>query len=185
MKWILPIRTGDGYHGGVRSPARSLFLLLALLASGCGFALEDGVYALETDAIRQDSCSASPQQTLALPDASVETAGETVRIEFTGAGALLPGLTGAQGERALIGRFLPDKDDERFIADATFDVVRDIQGLSCFVFSHASIRASVGDGGESFSGILRINYSRRVEAQAACLPGCVIEAHFTAIRRDE
>lgn len=155
--------------------------VLACLAAGCGKPLEDGTYAFEVRSITQDSCSATPVDELLLPDARVETAGETVQISFSAAGPLVPGLTGASGSRALVGRYLPDDERDRFIADATFDVVREIGGLSCIVFSHASIAATVRDA-TSFDGALRLSYTRRAEAQAACAAGCVVELVFEARR---
>jgi len=166
----------------VRATAGTLAVLL--LAAGCGRTLEDGTYRFDTTAIRQDSCSAEPQDDLALPDGRVTSAGETVRIAFAAEGPLVPGLTGASGDKALIGRYLPDKEEERFIADASFDVVREVAGLSCFVFAHAAVRARVEDE-TSFSGTLRIDYRRRAEAQAACLPSCVVEVEFAAARIGE
>lgn len=169
----------------MRSTAGTIAILLAAgTATGCGRTLEDGSYRFETTAVRQDSCSAEPQVELDLPDGAVTSAGETVTIAFEAEGPLVPGLTGASGQKALIGRYLPDKEEERFIADASFDVVREMAGLSCFVFAHASLQARV-TGETSFEGTLRIDYTRRPAAQAACLPACVVEVEFAAARIGE
>jgi hypothetical protein len=166
----------------VRSLARTV--CVALLATGCGRSLEPGTYAFAVTSVRGDSCALEPRGDLALPAGMLEIAGDTVRIEFSPAGPLVPGLTGATGAKALVGHFLPDREVERFIADSSFDVVREIQGVSCVVFAHASIEARV-ESESRFAGTLRINYRRRAEAQPACLPGCVIEAEFTADRSGE
>ena len=157
-----------------------LLPLALLLGAACAPPLEEGRYAFEVPAVLQDSCSPSPSGEIQLPDAVIETAGETIRLSFDPEGPLVPGLTEASGRRAMVGRFLAH-GPERFIADATFDVIRDMGGVSCIVFSHASMTAEVPrvDG---FDGRLRINYRRRAEAQAACLPGCVLEVEFTARR---
>ena len=157
--------------------------LLALFLAGCGQSLEPGRYDFTTTGILQDSCSLEPSPALPLPSADVEVAGETVRLAFAAEGPLVPGLTGARGTKALIGRFLPDREAERFIADGNFDVIREIQGISCIVFSHSAIRARVVDPG-SFAGTLRIDYSRRPEAQPECLANCVIEISFVATLAD-
>ncbi|WP_373045961.1 hypothetical protein [Vulgatibacter sp.] len=162
--------------------ARKLLACAVLLAlPACGRGLENGTYAFTTTGIRQDSCSVEPEATLPLPEAEVESAGDSIRLEFAAEGPLVPGLTGASGDKALIGRYLPDREVERFIADATFDVVREIQGFSCFVFAHSSIEARVRDD-ESFTGRLRIDYTRRPEAQPECLPACIVEVDFDAAK---
>lgn len=151
-----------------------------LLCIACAPPLEEGRYAFEVSAILQDSCTPEPTGVLELPDARIETAGETIRLSFDPEGPLVPGITEASGSRAMVGRFLPN-GPERFIADATYDVIRPIDGISCIVFSHASMVADVKSE-TSFAGTLRINYRRRAEAQAACLPGCVLEVEFSSRR---
>ncbi len=157
---------------------------MVLGGTACGRSLEPGTYAFATTAVRQDSCSLEPSGELPLPDGELEIAGELVRLEFSAEGPLVPGLSGTTGARALIGRFLPDREVERFIADASFDVVREIQGVSCVAFAHASIEARV-ESDTRFAGELRIDYGRRAEAQPSCLPGCVVEVEFTADRSGE
>src|SRR5690606_16416423 len=79
----------NGYHAAVRPVSRPIAAaVLACLAAGCGKPLEDGTYAFEVRSITQDSCSATPVDELLLPDARVETAGETVQISFSAAGPL-------------------------------------------------------------------------------------------------
>jgi len=166
----------------VRHFARTSAVLLALVpAASCGRSLEPGTYAFETRSVRQDSCSTEPAGELLLPDAELEIAGDTVRLAFSSSGPLVPGLSGARGEKALIGRFLPDREVERFIADASFDVVRDIQGISCVAFAHASIEARV-ESDTRFVGELRIDYTRRTDAQPECPAGCVVQVEFAADR---
>lgn len=161
----------------MRAFARSL--VLAFLAAGCGRSLEPGTYAFTTGPVRQDSCSVEPAGELPLPDAELEIAGETLRMVFSSSGPFVPGVSGARGEKAFIGRFLPDREVERFIADASFDVVRDMQGISCVAFSHASIEAQV-ESDTRFAGRLRVDYARRTDAQPGCPPGCVVEVEFVA-----
>lgn len=157
-----------------------VLLLIALGLAGCEAPLNDGVYALQTTAVLQDGCSGDLGEAIELPDVKITTSGKALVMDVAADGPFLAGFTGARGRFAFVGRFFENHDDQ-FIADATFDVVKEIRGVSCVVFSQAHIGALVQDE-NNFLGRLRISYERRPEAAPGCLPGCVLELTFTGSR---
>lgn len=160
---------------------RILFVLVLFLSAGCGRSLEDGFYRFEALSVAQDSCGSAPPLPGPLPSADIEVRGDAVRIDFEGTGPLIPGITGARGRNALVGRFLQDREIERFIADATFDVVQEMLGLSCITFAHTSLLGRIVSP-TSFEGSLRVDYLRRPQAQPECIASCVFEVEYRAIR---
>lgn len=167
---------------GVRTYA-AISLMLLWSQAACGRSLEDGLYRFDLLSVAQDSCSAGPDAPKALPSAEIEVRGDGIFIDFVADGPMVAGVTGARGRNALIGRFLPDREVERFIADATFDVVQEIQGLSCITFSHVSLIGRIVDS-RAFRGSLRVDYTRRPQAQPDCIPSCVLELEYEASRQD-
>lgn len=162
---------------------RPVLAIPLVLLAACGRELEDGRYAFTPTEVIQDSCGEEPRPVPTLPDGDLDVDGETVRLEFLpDGGESVPGLERLQRDDAMLGRFLPDRDVERFIADATFDVVREIQGLSCLTFAQVHLEAVI-ESDTSFAGTLRVDYARRQEAQPECLPACVVEVAFRAEHR--
>lgn len=162
-------------------PTTALALLSVLLASACGRTIEEGRYRFETVVVRQETCTDAEVVAVDLPEGRLATFGDRVELSFPDEEPEVPGLSGTTGSRTMVGRFFPDGEEERFIADTTFDVVRRMQGVTCLVFSHASLRALVRSE-TSFGGSLRIVYSRRPEAQAGCPPGCLLFLDYEAFR---
>lgn len=158
---------------------RILVPSLLLVLAGCGRSLEEGFYRFEAVSLVQDSCHSGAPVPGPLPLAELGVSGDAVRIDFDAAGPLIPGVTGARGRNALIGRFLQDREVERFIADATFDVVQEILGRSCITFAHTSLVGRILSP-HSFEGTLRIDYTRRPQAQPECIASCVVEMEYRA-----
>ena len=155
-------------------------LLVAALAAGCGRELRDGRYDFVATSVRQDGCtSAGPMPAGDIWDGVLRVTGDGVRLDYD--------LHRARDERAMLGRFLPDDDVERFIADATFDVVTQMgpgpggADTACLAFAHLHLDAVV-DGSDRFHGTFRVDYLRRPAAAPECLPGCVIDLDIEARR---
>ncbi len=158
--------------------------LLGLCA--CERQLEDGVYDFVATEVTQDSCRAMPRSApLDIWDGRVHVRGDTILVDYD--------LHGAKNERALVGRFLEDADVEQFIADATFDVDTEMSQPvtttepgtvpppppDCRAFAHLHLHGFV-DGPRAFHGQLRVDYTRRPDADPSCLPGCVLDLVFDA-----
>lgn len=160
---------------------RILVLSILFVCAGCGRSLEDGFYRFEALALVQDSCESGAPIPGPLPSAEIEVRGDAVRIDFDPTGPMVAGITGARGRHALVGRFLEDREVERFIADSTFDVIQQIQGLSCVTFSHTSLVGRIL-GPRAFEGTIRVDYTRRPQAQPDCVASCAVELQYKAFR---
>lgn len=145
-----------------------------LLAGGCGFDLSTGTYRFRQTREIRSSCEVVPPIPVEW-DGKVIVRGRSVTIELPTAGFRF-----AVAEKSLFGIFQPDhrEDHARFLTDSTFDDQVDIEGTSCFVFTHLQIDGKVDDDG--FRGTARIIDSRQLEADRACPFACVQEIEYEA-----
>lgn len=163
---------------------RRLLPLLLLLPLSCGRDLRDGFYEFTAVDVLQDGCRLEGERVSSGPiwGGRLEVLGDTVRLSYD--------LHEARNTHALIGRFLPDAEVERFIADATFDVQTEMatpgtaeelraEQHFCRAFARLHVEGRV-ESTSSFAGRLRVDYQRRPEAAPSCLSSCVLELTYVA-----
>lgn len=166
---------------------RRLLPLLLLAPLSCGRELQDGFYDFTAIDVLQDGCRLEGERVAPGPiwGGRLEVLGDTVRLSYD--------LHEARNEHVLIGRFLPDAEVERFIADATFDVQTEMatpgtpeelraEQHFCRAFARLHVEGRVKDR-TTFAGRLRVDYQRRAEAAPSCLSSCVLELTFEAEHR--
>ncbi len=154
------------------------------LAERAAKELQDGFYDFTATEVLQDGCRSEADQIVEgdIWDGRLEVLGDTVRLSYE--------LHEARNEHTLIGRFLPDAEVQRFIADATFDVQTEMatpgspeelraEQHFCHAFARLHVEGRVRSA-TTFTGRLRVDYQRRPEAAPSCLSSCVLELRFEA-----
>jgi hypothetical protein len=166
-------------------------LPLLLLLAACGRNLDDGDYLARVTVVGLDTCL-DPQE-LHADDRfplHMDVSGDTVFITSTapqlhGAGNGPDPTSTSHPRPAFIGRFLYGAQDEVFIADTNFEVVKtianpDLGPVSCDSLAHLAITRGVVESSRHFRGQLRKTYEPRVDAAPACIRSCVVELEFDA-----
>lgn len=167
-----------------------LLLACVLFLAACGRDLEDGDYVATVTVVGIDTCGDPEDLKAGQPfPLEVDVQGDTVLIRSTapqlhGAGGGDP-ATATHPRPALFGRFLFGAQDEVFIADTNFEVVKtitnpDLGPVSCESLTHISITRAVVESSTTFRGQLRKTYEPRAEAAPSCVRSCVVELEFHA-----
>lgn len=172
---------------------RLVTLVLLLPLASCARQLEDGVYSAEVLVVGLDTCEDGEELAEGERfELDLSVRGDTVTISSKSQKLHLPGgLQDPQSSKPrppLVGRFLSGEQDEVFIADTNFEVVKtiahpDLGPISCDSLAHISIPRGLVESPERFTGLLRKTYDPKPEASPACIRGCVVELEFAAARR--
>lgn len=173
-----------------------LVLIAALFTifGSCGRNLDNGTFTATVQTVNIDTCL-DPQDlklhsTFAL---TLDVQGDTVLIRSDS-----PELHGAGGKQdprssnprpEFFGRFLYGQEQQVFIADTNFEVVKDILNaspslglVSCDSLVHLAITHAVVDTATHFTGTLRKTYEPRPDAALGCDHDCVVEVGFDAVK---